>query len=116
MEFYGYRKCSTCRNAHKYLADHGVDVAFQDFVVQPPSREQLQSWVDKLGQGIGPFVNTKGTRYRELGLKDKQLSDAEWMELLTMDGKLLKRPVLVLDDRVIVGFDKEQYDKLFQKG
>jgi arsenate reductase len=116
LEFYGYKKCSTCRNAHKYLTERGVDVPFQDFVNQPPTREQLQSWVDKLGQGVAPFVNTKGTRFRELGLKDKVLSDDEWMDLLTSDGKLLKRPVLVAGDTVVVGFDKAKYDELTARG
>jgi arsenate reductase len=116
MEFYGYKKCSTCRDAHKYLSAAGCSVPFNDFVEQPPTREVLQSWVQKLGKGVMPFVNTKGTRYRELGLKDQSITDEEWLDLLSKDGKLLKRPVLVTDDEIVVGFDKAAYDRLVQRG
>ncbi|MDQ0188806.1 Spx/MgsR family RNA polymerase-binding regulatory protein [Alicyclobacillus cycloheptanicus] len=112
MEFYGYKKCSTCRNAHKFLADHGVDVPFQDFVQNPPSVEQLKAWIAKRNEGVLPFVNTKGTRYRELNLADKQLSEAEWLDLLSTDGKLLKRPVLVTDEEVVLGFDRPAYERI----
>jgi arsenate reductase (glutaredoxin) len=116
MEFYGYKKCSTCREAHKYLSAGGMNLPFVDFVAQPPTKEVLQSWVEKLGQGVLPFVNTKGTRYRELGLKDQSLSEEEWMDLLSKDGKLLKRPVLVTDEEIVVGFDKAAYDRILQRG
>ncbi|QSO54239.1 Spx/MgsR family RNA polymerase-binding regulatory protein [Alicyclobacillus curvatus] len=116
MEFYGYKKCSTCRNAHKHLQDGGIAVEFQDFVVTPPSAGTIKSWVDSYGQGIMPFVNTKGTRYRELNLANQNLTEAEWLEMLSNDGKLLKRPVLVTDEGVVVGYDKTQYDRLVGRG
>lgn len=109
MEFYGYKKCSTCRDAHKLLTQNGIQVEFKDFVEQPPSVEQLRSWIDLHKEGVMAFVNAKGTRFRELGLKDRQLSDAEWIQMMSEDGKLLKRPVLVAGNRVIVGFDKAAY-------
>jgi arsenate reductase (glutaredoxin) len=112
MEFYGYKKCSTCRDAHKALVAKGIDIPFHDFVVSPPSKEQLREWIRKRGEGVMPFVNTKGTQYKALGLKEKQLSDDEWIELLSQDGKLIKRPVLVTDETVIVGFDKAAYENL----
>lgn len=106
MEFYGYKKCSTCRDAHKFLEQHGIEVEFVDFVEQPPSPAQLKSWIAKGGGDVQPFVNAKGTRYRELGLKDKQFSEDEWVEMMSQDGKLLKRPLLVMGNDVIVGFNK----------
>lgn len=112
MEFYGYKKCSTCRDAQKYLEALGINVPFHDFVAEPPSREQLKSWIAKHGQGIMPFVNTKGTVYRERGLKDQTLTEEEWIELLTADGKLLKRPIVVTEDAVIIGFDPTAYAAL----
>ena len=115
MEFYGYKKCSTCRNAHKYLAERNHRVEFQDFVANPPSREQLQRWIELKGEGVLPFLNQKGTRFRELGLKDKSLSDGEWLNLLCADGKLLKRPVLIAGNDVVVGFDKARYDELLAR-
>ena len=116
MEFYGYKKCSTCRSAYKHLQEGGIELEFHDFVVNPPSAHTIQSWVDGYGQGILPFVNTKGTRYRELNLADQNLSEAKWLDLLSKDGKLLKRPVLVTDEGVIVGYDKAQYDRLIGRG
>lgn len=115
MEFYGYKKCSTCRNAHQHLSKAGIDTPFIDFVQAPPSREALQSWIAKRGEGILPFVNVKGTRYKELGLGDKNLSEGEWLELLTQDGKLLKRPVLVAGEDVAVGYKPAEYDELLAK-
>ncbi|MCF8565358.1 Spx/MgsR family RNA polymerase-binding regulatory protein [Alicyclobacillus tolerans] len=112
MEFYGYKKCSTCRDAHKYLVQHGIDVEFQDFVVNPPSVDTLKNWVTRHRGDVMPFVNVKGTRFRELGLKDKPMTKEQWLTLLSTDGKLLKRPVLVTEDDVIVGFDKAAYEKL----
>ncbi len=112
MEFYGYKKCSTCRNAYQYLKTLGVETEFQDFVETPPSVDTLRTWVEKHQQGVQPFINTKGTRYRELGLKDQSLSDEEWLKMLSQDGKLIKRPIVVSGERVIVGFDKPAYDAL----
>ena len=112
MEFYGYKKCSTCRDAHKFLLQHGVDVEFHDFVANPPSLQTLQSWVSRYGQGVLPFVNRKGTVFRDRGLKDMDLSETEWMELLHEDGKLIKRPILVTDDEIVIGFDKAAYERI----
>jgi arsenate reductase (glutaredoxin) len=112
MEFYGYKKCSTCRDAHKFLAGHGLEVEFQDFVDQPPSSETLKTWIAKRGAGVAPFVNAKGTRYRELGLKDKHLTDEEWIQMMSEDGKLLKRPVLIAGNEIIVGYDKPAYQRV----
>ncbi|MCL6631560.1 MAG: Spx/MgsR family RNA polymerase-binding regulatory protein [Alicyclobacillus herbarius] len=115
MEFYGYRRCSTCRNAYKYLQEHGVEVVFQDLVDKPPTREQIRQWVSRLGQGIDPFLNRRGTRFRELGLKDARLSEDEWIEKLSADGKLFKRPILVTDEDIILGFDRAAYDHVVEK-
>lgn len=112
VEFYGYKKCSTCRDAHRFLAEHDIDIPFRDFVDAPPSVDQLKSWITKRGEGHLPFVNAKGTRYRELGLADQQLTEAEWLHLLSTDGKLIKRPILVADDEVVLGFDKTAYERI----
>jgi arsenate reductase len=112
MEFYGYRKCTTCRNAHQYLKQLGIDVPFHDFVAEPPSPDQLRDWVRRLGQGIAPLLNTKGRHFRELGLAPEDLDESAWIERLSQDGRLLKRPVLVTDDDIIIGFDKTAYERL----
>jgi arsenate reductase (glutaredoxin) len=112
FEFYGYKKCSTCREAHQFLETKGISVPFRDFVATPPEPEVLRQWVAKYGQGVMPFVNTKGTVYRELGLKDKVMTEAEWITMLSADGKLLKRPLLVMDEEIILGFDQAAYERL----
>ncbi|WP_067932028.1 arsenate reductase family protein [Alicyclobacillus kakegawensis] len=115
MEFYGYRRCSTCRNAHKYLKEHGIDVEFRDLVDKPPTADQVRRWVKELGQGVEPFLNRRGTRFRELGLKDAQLTEQEWVDRLTSDGKLFKRPIVIADGEVVIGFDKAAYDQLIAR-
>lgn len=116
MEFYGYKKCSTCREAYQYLKNLGFALDFQDFVQSPPSVETLRSWVMKRGDGIAPFINAKGTRFRDLDLKSKTLSEEEWFSLLSQDGKLIKRPVVVVGEQVLVGFDRAQYDAIPYNG
>jgi len=114
MEFFGYTKCSTCRDAYKALKQKGHHVTFQDFVHTPPTSSTLRSWISLCGRGVKPFLNTKGIRYKELGLGSRHLTEDDWIELLSGDGRLLKRPVLVLEDDVIIGFDKERYAELPQ--
>ncbi|MCL6636680.1 MAG: Spx/MgsR family RNA polymerase-binding regulatory protein [Alicyclobacillus sp.] len=108
---YGYRKCSTCRQAQQFLRSLGMETQFHDVVQQPPSLAQLRAWAQQLG-GVEPLINRKGTRFRELGLKDQALSDEQWLTLLSQDGKLLKRPVLVAGGRVVAGFDRLAYEAL----
>lgn len=116
MEFYGYKKCSTCRNAYKFLTEHGIELEFHDFVEQPPAPDRLRTWIAGRGQGVAPFLNVKGTRFKELGLKDRTLSEDDWIERLSQDGRLLKRPVLVTDNGVIIGFDKSAYETIAKRG
>lgn len=114
MEFYGYRKCSTCRNAHRHLTAAGHDVVFHDFVESPPDTKTLERWVAKRGAGIAPFLNTKGKRFKELGLAVDTYTDTAWLAHLSQDGRLLKRPVLELDDQVLVGYQASAYDEVIQ--
>lgn len=110
MEFYGYKKCSTCRQAYKVLQDNDIEVEFQDFVQVPPTREQLLDFASKTPGGLLDLVNPRGTRFRELGLKDQTLTDEQWLDLLTREGKLLKRPIVVLDNGTLsIGYNKDTY-------
>lgn len=115
MEFYGYRKCSTCRTAHRHLTSAGYEIDFNDFVQSPPDAETLKRWVAKRGEGVTPFLNARGTRFKELGLTPDGLSEQEWMMRLSADGKLLKRPVLELDDQVLVGYQSTAYDDVIRQ-
>lgn len=115
MEFYGYKKCSTCRKAFNNLQDQGIETEFQDFVKTPPTKEQLREWAKRAEGGIEALVNPRGTRYRELGLKDKSLTEEEWLDLLSQDGKLLRRPLLIGDELFVVGYDQEAYAQIAAK-
>lgn len=111
--FLGYAKCSTCRNAKKWLDDEGIDYDERPIVEQPPSAEELKAWIDRSGLPVKQFFNTSGLAYKALQLKDKlpALSEAEQIELLASDGKLVKRPLLVGDERVWVGFKPADWER-----
>lgn len=111
--FVHYPKCGTCRKAAKWLAEHGVDVEARDIVADRPTAGELARWQTMSGWPVRKFFNTSGLLYKELGLKDKlpALSDEAIIELLASDGKLVKRPVLVLSDRVLVGFKEEEWSE-----
>lgn len=117
MKIYHYPACSTCKKARKWLEAHGhLDgVELVHIVDSPPSRAQIaQAWEDS-GLDLKKFFNTSGMSYRALNLKDtyKGLSDAQRLDLLAADGKLLKRPLLISDEGVLVGFKQEAYEAFF---
>lgn len=106
MEFWWYPRCSTCRKAKKYLEEKGVSFETHDLVETPPTKEQLRSWREMSGLELKKFFNTSGVLYREMKLKDRipDMTEDEMLELLASDGKLVKRPVLVTEKEVFVGF------------
>ena len=114
MLFVNYPKCSTCRKAKKWLNDNGIEFEDRDIKLDNPTKEELRKWHEISGLDIKKFFNTSGMIYREMGLKDKlqDMSLEEKLELLASDGMLVKRPVLVTDDTVLVGFKEEQWKSL----
>ncbi|MCL6453617.1 MAG: Spx/MgsR family RNA polymerase-binding regulatory protein [Alicyclobacillus sp.] len=115
MRFFGYQRCSTCRNAYKHLTSAGLELAFEDFVQSPPDVDTLRRWVHRLGGEVTPLLNTKGRRFKELGLAPDSFDTEGWLRALSEDGRLLKRPVLELDDRVVVGYRADAYDELIRE-
>jgi arsenate reductase (glutaredoxin) len=111
-----YAGCSTCKKALKWLGEHRVEVDLRAIVDQPPTAAELKSWIPKSGRPVRKWLNTSGQSYRALD-KDVVASakDEEIVRWLTKDGKLVKRPVLVAGDRVLVGFDEEAYAKAFAR-
>lgn len=111
MLFIEYPKCTTCKRAKKYLEEHGVSFEDRHIVENNPTSEELKAWIAKSGYPIKKFFNTSGMKYRELGLKDKlpQMSEEEQIELLASDGMLVKRPLLIDEDRVLVGFKEKEW-------
>ena len=104
MIFICYPKCSTCRKAEKYLQEHNIEYTKRDIKTDNPTAGALRSWLKK-------FFNTSGLQYKALGLKDKlpQLNEEEQLQLLAADGMLVKRPILLTDGNVLVGFKETEW-------
>lgn len=111
--FVEYPKCSTCKNAKKWLDEHGVTYEDRDIRVQNPTAAELKLWHEKSGMDIKKFFNTSGMLYKELNLKEKLpgMTLEGKYELLATDGMLVKRPVLVTEQTVLTGFKPEEWEK-----
>lgn len=118
MLFIEYPKCSTCQKAKKWLQGHAVEFEDRHIVEQPPTVEELKLWIPRSGLPIKRFFNTSGLKYKEMGLKDKlpQLSNEEQLAILASDGMLVKRPLLVMEDRVIPGFKEKEWEEVLNAG
>ena len=111
MKFYGYKKCSTAKKAKKWLLDNDIKFEEIDLIDTLPTREEIENIYKNSGIELKKFFNTSGVKYRELGLKDviKTASEDEMLDLLASDGKLIKRPLLVNDKKVLIGFKEDEY-------
>lgn len=111
MLFVHYPKCSTCKRAQKWLEDAGVQFTERNIVVENPTYEELSDWHVRSGLPLKRFFNTSGMLYRSMGLKDKltEMSEEEQMRLLATNGMLVKRPILVSEDAVLVGFRESEW-------
>ena len=109
--FYWYPKCSTCKKAKAWLDEKGISYQMIDMVETPPSVELLTTWMDHSDLPIRRFFNTSGIKYREQGLKNKvnDFSIEEAAIRLSADGLLIKRPILVKGNQVVLGFKEETY-------
>lgn len=109
----GYKKCGTCRKAMKWLEEQGIPYEFRDIVSEKPSEKELREWIAQSGLTPARFFNTSGGAYRELNVKERlgSMSGDETVELLASDGMLVKRPVLVSGEKVLVGFRQEQWEE-----
>ncbi|NGZ75884.1 arsenate reductase family protein [Saccharibacillus alkalitolerans] len=117
LNVYHYAKCSTCRNAIKWLQNEGYELELIPIVEQPPSKEEVLDLIAKSGLESKKFFNVSGEVYKELGLKDKlaALNEEERAELLASNGKLIKRPVVTDGRRVTLGFKPETYEQSWGK-
>lgn len=112
--FINYPKCSTCKKAEKFLKENNIEFINRNIVEENPSAEELALWMEKSGLEPRKFFNTSGVLYREMNLKDKikTMSKEEMIEILSTNGMLVKRPLLVTEDIVLVGFKEENYKKI----
>lgn len=111
MLFIEYPKCTTCKRAKTWLDEHGLEYTDRHIKEANPTLAELKDWYQLSGLPLKKFFNTSGVLYKQMQLKDKlpQLSEQEQLELLASDGMLVKRPLLVLDNTVLVGFKPEQW-------
>ena len=116
--FYGYPKCSTCKKAVKHLENKGIFPEYIDIKLNPPTVDQLKEWMLQSKWPIRRFFNTSGTKYKELHLKDKlpNMTLDEKLELLSTNGMLVKRPILVGDDIVLTGFKEDIWKEVIING
>lgn len=113
--FIEYPKCSTCKKAKKWLEDNKIEFIDRNIVEDTPSIEELKEWIENSELQINKWFNTSGMKYRELNLKEKlvNMSDKEKIELLASDGMLIKRPVLISEKGILLGFKEEKWKELF---
>lgn len=111
MLFLQYPPCSTCKKAKAWLDDHGIVYSARHIKEENPSYEELKQWLESSGLPIKKFFNTSGLQYKALGLKDQLpgMSQEEQLRLLASDGMLVKRPIVVNGDTVLVGFQEAKW-------
>ena len=111
MLFICYPKCSTCQKAKKFLNEHNIEFAERHIVEDNPSYDEIKEWYQKSGLLLKKFFNTSGLLYKEMQLKDKlpAMSEEEQLQLLATDGMLVKRPIVVDGDTVLVGFKEAEW-------
>ena len=114
MTFLCYSKCSTCKKAKAWLTENGVAFDDRHIVEDNPTAEELKAWWEKSGLPLKKFFNTSGVLYKSMQLKDKlpDMSDEEQLRLLASDGMLVKRPLVVKCDTVLIGFKEAEWEVL----
>ena len=114
MLFVCYPKCTTCQKAKKWLEGQEMEFELRDIKEENPTKEELRGWYQKSGLPLKRFFNTSGMLYKEMKLKDRlpEMSEEEQLELLSTDGMLVKRPILVTEDKVLVGFRQKEWETL----
>ena len=113
MKLYSYNKCGTCRKAIRFLEDRKVKFELFDITENPPTKQILKAAMK--AKGLKKLFNTSGVQYRELKIKDKvaTMTDIQAIELLASNGRLIKRPIAIDKDKITVGFDIEEYKKIW---
>lgn len=113
MLFVEYPKCTTCKRAKKWLDDHNISYTDRHIKEDNPTVEELKSWHKQSGLPLKKFFNTSGNLYKEMQLKDKlpDMSEEEQFKLLATDGMLVKRPIVVTKDAVLVGFKENEWEE-----
>lgn len=109
-----YPKCSTCQKAKKYLEANNIAIEERHIVEETPTKEELEKWIKQSGLETKRFFNTSGLKYKELNLKEKlpTMTEKEKMELLASNGMLIKRPLFISKEKVLVGFKEKEWREI----
>lgn len=113
MLFIQYPKCSTCQKAKKWLDENNISYEARDIKTENPTYEELKLWYAKSGMPLKRFFNTSGLLYKSMQLKDKlaDMSEDEQLKLLSSDGMLVKRPLIICDSVILTGFSEKQWEE-----
>lgn len=116
MLFIEYPKCTTCKRAKQFLDDRNINYIDRNIKEHHPTEQELKNWIQMSKMPITKWFNTSGILYRELNLKDKLLdmTDDDKIKLLATNGMLVKRPILVMDDDVIIGFNELKWEQILK--
>ena len=112
--FIEYSKCSTCKKAKKWLEDNNIEYKDRSIVDDTPTKAELSKWIKKSGLEIKKWFNTSGLKYKELNLKEKlsTMSDDQKIELLSNNGMLIKRPILISEKIILTGFKEKEWETI----
>ena len=112
--FVNYPKCSTCVKARKWLEENGIEFESRHIVENNPTKDELKKWIELSKQPIKKFFNTSGILYREMNLKEKvaENNEDELLEILSSNGMLVKRPLLIGKDTVLIGFKEKEWETI----
>lgn len=116
LKFICYPKCTTCQKAKKWLDENKIEYEMRDIKENNPTFEELSKWYKMSGLPLKKFFNTSGLLYKSMNLKDKlpEMSEDEQLKLLATDGMLVKRPLLIGNDVVLVGFKEKEWEEKFK--
>lgn len=117
MLFIEYPKCSTCKKAKKFLEENHQEFIDRNIISETPSKEELKTWIKKYDIKLDKLYNTSGMKYRELNLKEKrqEMSEEEQLTLLSSDGMLIKRPILITEKAILTGFREQEWEKVLEE-
>lgn len=118
VDFINYPKCTTCIKARKWLEENNINFEARDIVLNNPTEKEIKEYLKRSGKEIKKFFNTSGILYRELNLKEKlsSMSQEEMLKLLASNGKLIKRPLIIAEKNVLIGFKEEEWEDFFKIG
>ena len=111
--FIQYPKCSTCKNAQKWLNENNIEYEARNIIEDTPTFEELKEWIKISGLPLKKFFNTSGMLYRELNLRERlaELEEDEQIRILSSNGMLIKRPILVNENKILIGFNKKEWEE-----